>query len=79
MIAAMKNVVKRYGDTLALDHLDLGIQEGEILGLLGPNGAGKTTAIRALCGLIGVDSGDISVFGESQNVNNIRIKQKMGI
>jgi len=75
----MKNVVKRYGDTVALDHLDLNIQEGEILGLLGPNGAGKTTAIRALCGLIGVDSGEISVFGENQHVNNISTKQKMGI
>jgi len=79
MIASMKNVVKRYGDTVALDHLDLNIQAGEILGLLGPNGAGKTTAIRALCGLVSVDSGDIVVFGENQHLNNINAKQKMGI
>ena len=79
MIASMKNVVKRYGDTMALDHLDLNIAEGEILGLLGPNGAGKTTAIRALTGLIGVDSGDITVFGKKQNVNNIDIKRNMGL
>ena len=41
MIANMKNVVKRYGDTLALDNLNLNVPEGKILGLLGPNGAGK--------------------------------------
>ena len=79
MIATMKNVVKRYGDTMALDHLDLNIAEGEVLGLLGPNGAGKTTAIRALVGLIGVDSGDIKVFGEKQHVNNTGIKRNMGL
>ena len=79
MIASMKNVVKRYGDTMALDHLDLNIAEGEVLGLLGPNGAGKTTAIRALTGLIGVDSGEINVFGEKQHVNNVSIKRNMGL
>jgi len=79
MIANMKNVVKRYGDTMALDHLDLNIAEGEVLGLLGPNGAGKTTAIRSLTGLVGVDSGEITVFGERQHVNNISIKKKMGL
>ncbi|MCL2386928.1 MAG: ABC transporter ATP-binding protein [Defluviitaleaceae bacterium] len=79
VIASMKNVVKRYGEMMALDHLDLEIQQGEILGLLGPNGAGKTTAIRALCGLVGVDGGEISVFGLAQGVNNVLIKKDMGI
>ncbi|MCL2357871.1 MAG: ABC transporter ATP-binding protein [Defluviitaleaceae bacterium] len=78
-IAYMKNVVKRYGDLAALDHLDLEINEGEILGLLGPNGAGKTTAIRALIGLIDITAGEISVFGQKQTVNNVNIKQEMGI
>ena len=40
----IENLVKRYGDLLALDHLNLQIKEGEIFGLLGPNGSGKTTA-----------------------------------
>jgi len=39
-------LVKRYGDVLALDHLDLTVPQGTVLGLLGPNGAGKTTAVR---------------------------------
>ena len=62
-VATLRDVVKRYGPTLALDHVDFDIGKGEILGLLGPNGAGKTTAIRALSGLIGVDAGSIEVFG----------------
>ena len=79
MIANMKNVIKRYTDTMALDHLNLEIREGEILGLLGPNGAGKTTAIHSLCGLIDVDAGDINVFGEKQHINNKRVKKNMGL
>jgi len=79
MLATMKNVVKRYGEFTALDHLDLDIKEGEILGLLGPNGAGKTTAIRSLCGLIGIDSGDITVFGNRQHINNIETRRNMGL
>ena len=39
----IRNLVKRYKDTIALDHLNLDIEEGEIFGLLGPNGSGKTT------------------------------------
>lgn len=78
-IAGMEDVVKRYGNVQALDHVSFEIQEGEVLGLLGPNGAGKTTAIRALAGLIGVDSGDIVLLGEKQDVNNIRLKQHMGL
>ena len=41
----IENLVKRYGDLTALNHLELDIREGEIFGLLGPNGSGKTTAI----------------------------------
>ena len=44
----IENLVKRYGDLTALNHLELDIREGEIFGLLGPNGSGKTTAISCL-------------------------------
>ncbi len=54
---------KRYGDTLALDALDLTVAEGEVYGYLGPNGAGKTTTIRLLLGLHRPTSGTAELFG----------------
>ena len=52
MLVHIENLVKRYGDPLALDHLSLDIEEGEIFGLLGPNGSGKTTAINCMLALL---------------------------
>jgi ABC-2 type transport system ATP-binding protein len=54
---------KRYGDTLAVDALDLDVREGEVYGYLGPNGAGKTTTIRLLLGLHRPTGGSAEVFG----------------
>ena len=50
-------LTKRYGETTAVDHLDLAIRRGEVFGLLGPNGAGKTTTILMLLGLTEPTSG----------------------
>ncbi|MCB0871005.1 MAG: ABC transporter ATP-binding protein [Solirubrobacterales bacterium] len=62
---SIKGLSKRYGDgTLALEDLDLEIPAGSFFGLLGPNGAGKTTLIGAVCNLIRVTGGEISVFGQ---------------
>ncbi len=61
---SLRGLTKRYDDgTLALDSLDLDVPAGSFFGLLGPNGAGKTTLISAVCNLIRVTSGEISVFG----------------
>ena len=49
MLASMKNVIKRYGDQTVVDHFNLDVLEGEVLGLLGPNGAGKSTSIVRWC------------------------------
>jgi ABC-type multidrug transport system ATPase subunit len=54
---------KRYGETLALDALDLDVQAGEVYGYLGPNGAGKTTTIRLLLGLHKPTGGRAELFG----------------
>src|SRR4029453_8216545 len=54
---------KRYGDTLALDSLDLVVEKGEVYGYLGPNGAGKTTTIRLLLGLHRPTAGAAELFG----------------
>lgn len=64
-IIETKGLTKRYGRTTALDHLNLTVEKGEILGYLGPNGAGKTTTIRLLLGLIKPTEGTALLFGQS--------------
>ncbi|VTR27228.1 ABC transporter ATP-binding protein [Actinobacillus pleuropneumoniae] len=78
-IATMNHIIKRYGHQLVLDHVHLEIRQGEILGLLGPNGAGKTTLIHALSGLIGIDSGNIELFGERPSGPMLEVKRKIGL
>lgn len=56
-------LTKRYGDTLAVDRVDLTVRPGEVYGFLGPNGAGKTTTLRILTGLIAPTSGTVRVLG----------------
>ncbi|MGD0747405.1 MAG: ABC transporter ATP-binding protein [Acidimicrobiales bacterium] len=58
-----EGLTKRYGDVVALDHLDLEVGTGEVVGYLGPNGAGKTTTIRLLLGLSRPTEGRAEVFG----------------
>src|SRR5947207_4507983 len=59
----VEGLVKRFGDVLALDAIDLDVPHGTVLGLLGPNGAGKTTAVRILTTLLHPDAGRASVLG----------------
>ena len=75
----MENLVKRYGDLVALNHLNLDIHEGEIFGLLGPNGSGKTTAINCLLSLLKYDKGTIEIFGQPMTPDNYQAKQQIGI
>ena len=75
----IENLVKRYGDLVALNHLSLDIHEGEIFGLLGPNGSGKTTAINCLLSLLKYYKGIIEVFGQPMAPDNYQAKQQIGI
>jgi ABC-2 type transport system ATP-binding protein len=69
----LRGLTKRYDDgLLALDSFDLTIRDGEFFGLLGPNGAGKTTLISAVCNLIRVTGGEISVFGHPHRTMEAR-------
>ena len=78
-IVHIENLVKRYGSLVALDHLNLDIQEGEIFGLLGPNGSGKTTAINCMLALLKYDKGSIQIFGQEMRPDNYEVKNQIGI
>jgi len=79
MIVRVKNLVKRYGDLVALDHLSLTVNEGEIFGLLGPNGSGKTTAINCILSLLKYDKGEVEIFGRPMAPDAYDIKRDIGI
>lgn len=75
----MKDLVKKYGDQIVVDHLNLEIQKGECFGLLGPNGAGKTTTMKMLyCGVL-VTSGELFVLGLNAKKNFREIKSRIGV
>jgi len=63
-----RGLVKVYGELVAVDHVDLTVEKGDVFGYLGPNGAGKTTSLRMLLGLIRPTEGSISLFGRDPHV-----------
>jgi ABC-2 type transport system ATP-binding protein len=74
-----RGLVKRYGNTVALDGLDLTVPEGTILGLLGPNGAGKTTAISILTTLLSPDAGTATVAGADVVAQPAEVRRRIGL
>jgi len=74
----MDRVVKRYGDTTALDGLSLDVKRGEMFGLIGPDGAGKTTAIRLMCGLLHPDTGELRVLGLNPVRSHRALTERVG-
>ncbi|XXU43043.1 ABC transporter ATP-binding protein [Sorangium sp. So ce1014] len=74
-----RGLVKRYGDVVAVNGLDLEVRRGECFGLLGPNGAGKTTTVEILEGLTRPDAGDVEVLGERWAGDGIALRQRLGI
>jgi len=64
VILEIKNLTKRFGGVLAVDHLSFDVKNGQILGLIGPNGAGKTTVFNLITGVFSSDSGEILFKGE---------------
>jgi len=74
----VKDLVKRFGDFAAVDHISFEAKKGEIFGFLGPNGAGKSTTIRMLCGLLHPTSGFASVAGIDVSREPERVRQNIG-
>ena len=73
----IEHLTKTYGDKKAVDDLSLHINPGEIYGFIGHNGAGKTTTIKACCGILKPDSGEIYIDGDSMMRDPLRCKAKL--
>lgn len=73
----IRNLTKRYGETLAVDHLSLSIAPGEICAFIGPNGAGKTTTIKSVCGILLFDEGEITIDGYSIREHPLECKRRL--
>lgn len=78
-VIEISNLVKRYKELVALDHLSLEVKEGEIFGLLGPNGSGKTTTINCILSLLTYNKGSIKVFGKEMTPSSYDIKKQIGV
>ncbi len=75
----IRNMTKSYGDTPAVQGIDLDIDRGEIFALLGPNGAGKTTIVEILEGYRTRDGGDVSVLGLDPGRDRVHLQSQVGI
>jgi ABC-2 type transport system ATP-binding protein len=75
---ACTSLTYSFGETNAVDGLDLSVREGEVFGLLGPNGAGKTTAIRCITTLLPVPAGMVRVFGHDAVADRMAVRRLLG-
>ena len=78
IVIRVRDLVKKFGQFVADDHLSFDVYKGEIFGFLGANGAGKTTAIRMLCGLLEPTSGELTVAGLDGFKQREAIKRRIG-
>lgn len=69
---------KAFGDTLAVDNVDLVVERGRVYGALGPNGSGKSTTVRMLLGLAKPDAGNVRLFGEPLTTDSPHLLKKVG-
>ena len=74
----VRGLTKRFGKRTVVDHVDLTVAAGEIVGFLGPNGSGKTTTIRLICGLLTPDAGEGTVLGLDIRRDSAAIKRQVG-
>ncbi len=75
----VRQLTKRYGQLVALDQIDLEIQQGEFFGLLGPNGAGKTTLISSFAGLVAPNSGRVAIMGHDVQTDYQNSRRCLGV
>ncbi|HEX8846123.1 MAG TPA: ABC transporter ATP-binding protein [Pyrinomonadaceae bacterium] len=73
------NLVRRFGNFTAVDHINLRVERGRFFGFLGPNGAGKSTTIKMLTGLLAPTSGEIRVLGRDIQAEPLEVKRRIGV
>jgi ABC-2 type transport system ATP-binding protein len=73
-----QRLTKRYGSLVALDHLDLVLEKGDVFGFIGPNGAGKSTTMKILAGLLAPSSGSAQVLGRDVSRNGDFVRRRIG-
>ncbi len=78
-ILEVKDLYKKYGDLVAVDHISFEVQREEIFGILGPNGAGKTTTLEMIETLRLIDAGEIRIDGLNVRKNPREVKKKIGV
>lgn len=77
-LITIENLTKRYGENLAIDHLNFTVKKGEVVGFLGPNGAGKSTTMKIITGFMAPTSGVASVAGFDVFENPLEVKRRIG-
>ena len=77
-VISLRNLTRRFGTVVAVDHVSFDINRGEIFGILGPNGSGKTTTIRMLCGLLAPSGGSATVAGHDIGTDSDAVKSSIG-
>ena len=77
-IIEARGLTRKFGELVAVDHLDLSVSAGEIFGLVGPDGAGKTTTLRMLCGLLDPTEGSATVAGHDTVREGQAVKDQIG-
>ena len=75
----LTNVVKKYGQTVAVENLSLAVRAGTMFGFLGPNGSGKSTTIGCMTGLLDPTAGEIEVLGERFTASSAALKRRIGV
>jgi len=78
-VLVVNDLVKRFGDKVAVDHISFEVKPGETFGLLGPNGAGKTTTLAIIAGLLRPDGGDVWVGGHSLRTSRAQAQRLLGV
>jgi ABC-2 type transport system ATP-binding protein len=74
-----ENLTRRFGEFIAVDHVNLNVDSGQFFGFLGPNGAGKSTTIKMLTGLLSPSEGRVRILGADLAENSVEVKRQIGV